>query len=88
MQTLQDIINNRKFLTEEQQLSLIGLLTFKTREAIKREITAKIKFNFYTSFDLKWYAVRIGFKDGIAEYLPIKNRIEELAKVRLDIVGE
>ena len=88
METLQNIIDKRKFLTEEQQTSLISLLTFKTREAIKREIAAEVKFRFYNTFDLKWYSNRIGFKAGIAEYLPIKDRVMELAKVRLDIIGE
>lgn len=88
MQTLQDIINNRKFLTEEQQLSLISLLTFKTREAVKRELTAKVKYSFYTVFDQKWYSTRIGFIKGVAEYLSIKDRAEELTRIRLNILED
>jgi hypothetical protein len=86
MQTLQDIINQRKFLTEEQQLSLISLLTFKTREAIRKEITAKVRYSFYTCFDSKGFANRICFENGIAEYYSLNNRVEELARIRINII--
>jgi hypothetical protein len=86
MITVQQIIDKRLFLTDEQQESLISLLTFKQREAIRREIVAKVKFNFFTLFDGSSYSTKLVFDKGICS-LNSKDYQKELNKLRDYILG-
>jgi uncharacterized protein YajQ (UPF0234 family) len=81
---IQQIIDNRKSLTEEQMVSLRGLLTFRQREQTKRNLDSKLKYSFYTVFDGKDYSKQISFDNGIASYSgkDLKKVINDILEIK------
>lgn len=82
---LQEFINRRFFLNQEQEESLINLLTFGVREGTKRRIKIILKNQFYSKFDGNTYSKYFIIHDSYVDYIGKK---EDINLIRRQLLGE
>lgn len=70
---LQDLIDQRLFLTYIQQDSLIRILTSHCSNEVKRKVSYNISYNFYSVFDGEIFAKDFEIKDS---YIVCKSNMK------------
>lgn len=81
---LQQVIDGRKFLTEEQHECLITILAYKQRLETKQALRDKLRNKFFTIFDETGFAKQFFIKDNTVEFKPRvpADRAKELKGIR------
>jgi hypothetical protein len=85
---LQDLIDQRLFLTYLQQGSLIRILTSHCNSEIKRKVAQNITYNFYSIFDGEIFAKDFEVRDNyIVCVNNMKLSVPNIRKAVLNYTG-
>lgn len=88
--SIEQLINSRKLLSNEQLLSLHDLLTYQQRSEVKIKVKSLLFNKFFTAFEGKSFTRQFIVEGNSVSFKPIvpANRKKELQTIRNYILLE